>query len=241
MERGPIVWCAEGIDNGGRALDIVLPADAAFTEKSVEVCGVKMPALATTGCHVQKGIAKVKVGPSVPVTLIPYFAWCHREAGEMQTWFPSTPDVAAASTAQALKAKTSYSHPGESTASLFDGVFPKNGAAYDNHQKRCTFWPHKGTEEWVEVILPAEETVRGVDVYWFDDEPVGGCRVPAEWKVQTQLGEMTDWQDAATSCPIVKGNWSSVTFAKPMPAVAVRLQIKLKKGFSSGICELRLR
>jgi hypothetical protein len=52
---------------------------------------------------------------------------------------------------------------------------------------------------------------------------------------------MTDWQDAATSCPIVKGNWSSVTFAKPMPAVAVRLQIKLKPGFSAGICELRLR
>ena len=108
VERGPIVWCAEGIDNDGRALDIVLPADATFTEKSVDVCGVKMPALATTGYHVQKGIAKVKVGPACPVTLIPYFAWCHREAGEMQTWFPATPDVAAASTAQALKAKTSY-------------------------------------------------------------------------------------------------------------------------------------
>ena len=241
VERGPIVWCAEGIDNGGHARDIVLPADAAFTEKSVDVCGVKMPALATTGCHVQKGIAKVNVGPACPVTLVPYFAWCHRGAGEMQTWFPATPGVAAASTTQALNAKASYMHEGESTASLFDGIFPKNGAAYDNSQKRCTFWPHKGTEEWVEVILPGEEPVRGVDVYWFDDEPVGGCRVPAEWKVQTQLGEMTGWQDAAAGCPIVKGNWSSVTFAKPMPAVAVRLQIKLKPGFSAGICELRLR
>ena len=241
VERGPILWCAEGIDNGGRALDIVLPADAAFAEKSVDVCGVKMLALATTGCHVQKGIEKFKVGPACPVTLIPYFAWCHRGAGEMQTWFPASPDVAAKGSALALKAKASYMHEGESAVSLFDGIFPKNGAAYDNHQKRCTFWPHKGTEEWVEVILPGEESVRGVDVYWFDDEPVGGCRVPAEWKVQTQLGEMTGWQDAATSCPIVKGNWSSVTFAKPMPAVAVRLQIKLKPGFSAGICELRLR
>jgi len=42
-------------------------------------------------------------------------------------------------------------------------------------------------------------------------------------------------------CPVVKGGWSSMTFAKPMPAVAVRLQIKLKPGYSSGICELRLR
>ena len=92
VERGPIVWCAEGVDNGGRALDIVLPTNATFTEKSVDVCGVKMPALATTGCHAQKGIAEVKVGPTCPVTLIPYFAWCHREAGEMQTWFPASPD-----------------------------------------------------------------------------------------------------------------------------------------------------
>ena len=65
--------------------------------------------------------------------------------------------------------------------------------------------------------------------------------MPAEWKVQTQLGEMTGWQDAAAGCPVVKGGWSSMTFAKPMPAVAVRLQIKLKPGYSSGICELRLR
>ena len=241
VERGPIVWCAEGIDNDGHALDIVLPADAAFTEKSVDVCGVKMPALATTGRHVHKGIAKTKVGPECPITLIPYFAWCHRGAGEMQTWFPTSPDVAAASTTHYLKVKTSHNHPGESTASFFDGIFPNNGAAYDNSQKRCTFWPHKGTEEWVEVILPGEEPVHGVDVYWFDDEPVGNCRVPAEWKIQAKLGEMTGWQDVAAGCPVVKGGWSSVTFAKPMPAVAVRLQIKLKPGFSSGICELRLR
>jgi len=28
LERGPIVFCAEGIDNGGRALNLVLPDDA---------------------------------------------------------------------------------------------------------------------------------------------------------------------------------------------------------------------
>ena len=86
-----------------------------------------------------------------------------------------------------------------------------------------------------------EETVKGVDVYWFDDDPEGHCRVPAVWKVQTQLGEMTGWEDVATDCPIVKGDWSRVTFAKPVPAVSIRLQVKLQPKFSAGICELRLR
>jgi DUF1680 family protein len=93
VERGPIVWCAEGIDNGGHARDIVLPDNATFSETSVDVCGVKMLALETTGRHVTKGISKIKVGPDCPVKLIPYFAWCHREAGEMQTWFPTTADA----------------------------------------------------------------------------------------------------------------------------------------------------
>ena len=241
VERGPIVWCAEGVDNGGSARDIVLPADATFAEASVDVSGVKMPALTTAGRHVAKGISKVKTGPVCPVTLIPYFAWCHRGAGEMQTWFPTTAEAIGEGGANGLKASFSFLNPGETTGALFDGVIPANGAAYDSRQKRCTFWPHKGTDEWVQVTLPAEEAVRGVDVYWFDDKPVGQCRIPASWKVQAQLGEMTGWEDVAIGCPVVKGGWSSVTFAKPVPAVGIRLRIKLQPGFSSGICELRLK
>ena len=241
VERGPIVWCAEGIDNGGRARDIVLPADATFTETSVDICGVKMPALATAGRHVAKGISKVKIGQVCPVKLIPYFAWCHREAGEMQTWFPTTSDAIGEGGANGLKATFSFLNSNETPTALFDGIFPANGAAYDNRQRRCTFWPHKGTDEWVQITLPGEESVKGVDVYWFDDKPVGQCRVPTSWKVQAQLGEMTGWEDIATDCPVVKGGWSSIIFAKPVPAVSVRLQVKLQPGFSSGICELRLK
>ena len=51
---------------------------------------------------------------------------------------------------------------------------------------------------------------------------------------------MTGWEDVATDCPIVKGDWSRVTFAKPVPAVSIRLQVKLQPKFSAGICELRL-
>ena len=36
VERGPIVYCAEGADNGGKAFDAVIPAEAAFTEGTVD-------------------------------------------------------------------------------------------------------------------------------------------------------------------------------------------------------------
>jgi uncharacterized protein len=69
VERGPIVYCAEGIDNNGHALDLTLTDD------------VKLSA------HQEKdflgGVTVIKGGD---LTLIPYYAWSHRGEGEMAVW-----------------------------------------------------------------------------------------------------------------------------------------------------------
>jgi DUF1680 family protein len=70
VERGPIIFCAEGIDNGGKVLGASLPLNTTFTEGEVEIASTRMVSLTGGG-----------------LTLVPYFAWCHRGAGEMQTWF----------------------------------------------------------------------------------------------------------------------------------------------------------
>ena len=75
VERGPLVYCAEAVDNGGKAFSAVLPVDAAFTEGEMEIASTKMVSLKGGG-----------------LTLVPYFAWWHRGAGEMQTWFAESPD-----------------------------------------------------------------------------------------------------------------------------------------------------
>lgn len=240
VERGPIVWCAEGIDNDGHARDLVVPADATFEESSVEVCGQLLPMLVTTGMPVRKGIAKVMTGAAYPVRLIPYFAWCHRGAGTMQTWFPTTAEPLLAAAAN-LRVELSHTNKSEITSSLFDGQFPAGGKSFDSRQSRCTFWPHKGTAEWVDVSLPFEDEMSGVDVFWFDDEPVGGCRVPTSWKIQTRCGENGDWTDVEADYPVVKGDWSRVSFKVPVAAKQVRVAVQLQAGFSGGICELCLR
>ena len=72
VERGPIVYCAEGCDNGGKAYDAVLPADATFTEEPLQIGDQKFVALkASNGLR-----------------LVPYCIWGNREPGnEMQVWF----------------------------------------------------------------------------------------------------------------------------------------------------------
>ena len=69
VERGPLVYCAEGIDNGGSLSDLALPDDAVLSaHHEAELLG---------------GISTIQ---SSGVTLVPYFAWSHRGVGEMQVW-----------------------------------------------------------------------------------------------------------------------------------------------------------
>jgi len=77
-ERGPLVFCAEGADNGGRVLGKVLAGKMRYaTEWDPNVLG---------------GLVTIKVtaaGTGQTLTCIPYYAWCHRGANEMRVWFPT--------------------------------------------------------------------------------------------------------------------------------------------------------
>ena len=69
VERGPLVYCAEGADNGGTALELTLPDAAVLTaEHDAGLLG---------------GVTTIRGGG---ITLIPYYAWSHRGAGEMTVW-----------------------------------------------------------------------------------------------------------------------------------------------------------
>jgi len=82
LERGPLVYCAEGIDNGGAALDIVVPDDARFSaERRADLLG---------GVTVLRGGVTDRQGRPRALTAIPYYAWSNRGAGQMEVWFPRT-------------------------------------------------------------------------------------------------------------------------------------------------------
>lgn len=73
LERGPIVYCAEGIDNNGRALTITQSPGQSYTpEFRNDLLG---------------GITILKSTGAKPVTLIPYYAWNNRGLSEMAVWF----------------------------------------------------------------------------------------------------------------------------------------------------------
>jgi len=68
VQRGPIVYALEGIDNGGKVLDTSL-TEAPLTHEF-------RPAL----------LGGVEVVKSGPLTFVPYYAWNNRGVGEMAVW-----------------------------------------------------------------------------------------------------------------------------------------------------------
>ncbi len=80
FERGPVVYCTEGVDHGGRVLDLQI-APGARPEPVFEedLLG---------GVTVLKGEA-LRGNRKVPLSLVPYYAWAHRGPGEMTVWLKS--------------------------------------------------------------------------------------------------------------------------------------------------------
>jgi len=77
IQRGPLVYAVEAIDNGGQALDLVVPRDAALRSRF-------RPDLLN-------GVEVVTGEGSRPFVAIPYYAWNNRGQGEMAVWIKEKP------------------------------------------------------------------------------------------------------------------------------------------------------
>jgi DUF1680 family protein len=83
IERGPIVYCLEGIDNGADMMKLALPDSSPLTESfnSEELSGIVTIS----------GEAQIENGQKMTaqkITAIPYFVWNNRGADEMKVWIP---------------------------------------------------------------------------------------------------------------------------------------------------------
>ncbi|MCM1449424.1 MAG: glycoside hydrolase family 127 protein [Clostridiales bacterium] len=88
IERGPIVYCAEWPDNDFDVLSVIMNRKPRFTVESRPdlLCGINTISTdAQTLGYDDNGRI---IATDVHLTLIPYYAWVHRGAGNMAVWLP---------------------------------------------------------------------------------------------------------------------------------------------------------
>jgi DUF1680 family protein len=75
IQRGPILYALEAVDNGGSLKDVTIPLDTKLTSTfRPDLLG---------GVQVVTG----KVGDRT-ITAVPYYAWNNRGKGDMAVWVP---------------------------------------------------------------------------------------------------------------------------------------------------------
>jgi DUF1680 family protein len=216
IERGPLVYCAEGTDNGGRVLAKVVGRDA-----RLEV--VERPDLLG-------GIVAVKIaaaGEAAPLTAIPYCLWENRGPNEMTVWFRTKPPLWDAS----------WCFPRDSIEACFQSRVPQSSC--DHQVPRLTWWDHKGTSEWVDRYFDKPTRIESVELYWFDDSGRGSCRVPQSWRLLYQDGGRWKPVEGAGSYGVKRDQFNRVEFAA-VTTRGLRLEVRLQPKFSGGILQWKI-
>ncbi len=85
------------------------------------------------------------------------------------------------------------------------------------------------------------ETFSTASVFWYDDGPWGGCRIPLSWGVQYK-NEKGEWVDVKTKVPAKseKDVLNKIEF-EPVTSQSVRLQFQLPVEESTGVYEFEVK
>jgi len=131
----------------------------------------------------------------------------------------------------------SHTNASDSLEAIADSLEPTHSG--DHSIPRFTWWDHRGGKEWVQLEFGQAREVSASQLYWFDDEGVGECRIPQSWKLYYRSGEA--WKPVANSHQVApaKDKWDVIEF-DPVVTSALRIEVQLQPTFSGGILEWRV-
>ena len=242
LERGPIVYCLEAVDHGGKVAQLMLPDERELVSewRADLLGGVMVLSGEGSACaELQDGSL---VQDPVSLTAIPYYAWAERELGEMTVWIPRDAQTAVPlrpeTIASAAKVSASHVYHSDTILAINDRVEP--AASGDHELPRFTWWDHLGTDEWLQYDFKQPAEVSQVELYWFDDSGRGQCRVPESWRLLYRDGK--EWRPVRTTdrFGVELDRMNSVSFEK-VETDALRIEVKLQPDFSSGVLEWKVR
>ena len=242
IERGPLVYCAEHPDNNFDIMGALINQNPQFKLGKGEIAGTSVQTLVTNAQTLNFDKQGRLTTQDQTLTLIPYYAWCHRGSGKMRVWLPQ--DLKATNPTQPATL-ASESKVGSSTdkmpalSAINDRLVPND--ENDRSVPYTHWWPKKACTEWLSYEFPQASTIQSATVYWYDDGPWGGCRVPKSWRILYRDAQGA-WLpvSGADGYPTEKGSACTVNF-DPVQTKAVRLEVVLPDDNAAGVFEWSVR
>jgi len=191
---GPLVYCAEEVDNGGKVQRFFLGKEPKMTTTELS----DGPLAGYTEISVSAFEKTVKENKPANLRLVPYFAWANRGRATMIVWVPTTEELAKVDITLAKERKfasvsATHTFEKDTTDALQLPSEPKSSK--DKSIPRWTSWPQTGKKQWIELDLGKEKEVASVGIYWYDDSPEeGGVQVPKDWYLETRQSPNDPWK-----------------------------------------------
>ncbi|HLJ55492.1 MAG TPA: hypothetical protein VKT77_10675, partial [Chthonomonadaceae bacterium] len=91
-------------------------------------------------------------------------------------------------------------------------------------EKRWTCWSSGRREDWYAVRLGGPRIVTGVDLYFYDDQPVGGCAPPESVRVEARSG--ATWRPVEIAPLAPKPDRNAIAFRMPERAEELRFTFR---------------
>lgn len=239
ITRGPLVYCAEEIDNGDAVLNFAVaePSSASEIRENIfsegelaNIVQVSVPAIHFTS----EGNAESSL------KLVPYFAWNNRGQGAMAVWLPQSSSVN----------NETHFVPGNDKVTVHQvnvSCSAQNSAVIEISRKipqenAEPQWVSCPTDEnpWIEILCNLEKELQSFSVYWHDNGT--DCLVPEEWELEFRSGNT--WQTfqiyATDHYSTFKKQFNMVHPAAPLNCNALKLKMKPKPGKLAGIQSIRI-
>ena len=90
VERGPLVYCAEHPDNDFDIRGMLINRRPQFTLGTTQIASTPVQTLTTSAQSLNFNAQGRLEVHDQRLTLIPYYAWCHRGSGNMRVWLTDT-------------------------------------------------------------------------------------------------------------------------------------------------------
>ncbi len=246
ITRGPIVYCAESVDN-------VAPANVwVVSECSQSPIIEKQTSGILKGIDIIKNVnAKYwdKTGKIVDgsLTLIPYYAWNNRGHSTMNVWFADNEQTLREVDFQRVynyvkivkNAAATFSYSNDNIGNTYNGKTPKSSS--DTSIGRWTSYPQLGKKQSLTYYFVKPIKISEIALYWYRDS--FDIRLPMSWDID-YCDASGKWQKfpiyLTDSYSVLENQYNAVhPSGGAISATAIRVNIVPEKKYAVGVLQTK--
>lgn len=143
------------------------------------------------------------------------------------------------------RSRVTSSIPGANVTALIDQIEPSSSSDY--RVPRLSFHPNRGSTEWVQFEFAEPKTIDSLSVYWFDEAQAAASFrnerkeiLPKSWKILSWTNDK--WEKVSTketSLGTQRDQFNRATFAQPITASKIRIEVQLHEQLSGAMLGCR--